>query len=105
MFYAMQRRLDWLATTGLEIMMTEYDIGWDNLIERADIYEDNIRAFFAHPALIGVLNWYLWDKVPTTQDPDHFLVTGGTDETDPNNLEVRSEIEILQMFFFSTTQD
>ena len=82
-----QRRLDWLKTTGLDIMMTEWDLGWNNVIERADIYEDNIRAFFAHPALLGVLNWYMWEGVQENQvdlEFAHYLVEG----PDRDNLTV-----------------
>ena len=70
----MQRRIDRLAETGLEIMMTEYDLGWHDELERADWFEDSIRAFFGHPRLSGVVLWGFWNQTMETRD--HELVSG-----------------------------
>ncbi|XP_025078468.1 uncharacterized protein LOC112554711 [Pomacea canaliculata] len=55
------RRLDRLAQTGLELFMTEFDLGWHDDVVRADWLEDAIRAFFAHPGLSGLIFWDIWD--------------------------------------------
>ncbi|XP_076444368.1 uncharacterized protein LOC143282564 [Babylonia areolata] len=79
---AMWRRLDRLAETGLDLMMTEFDIGWHDEVERADWLEDSIRAFFGHPALKGVILWGFWNG--SMRYPDHELVTGPS----ANNLTI-----------------
>ncbi|XP_076465389.1 uncharacterized protein LOC143297101 [Babylonia areolata] len=70
---AMWRRIDRLAETGLQIMMTEFDLGWPDKIERADWFEDAIRAFYGHPAMSGVILWDFWNE---TIAADHELVEG-----------------------------
>lgn len=69
-----QRRLDKLAETGLELFMTEFDLGWPDEVVRADWLEDAIRAFFAHPGLSGVILWDIWDL--RQRYPDKGLLTG-----------------------------
>ena len=69
-----QRRIDRLAETGLELMMTEFDIGWPDDLERADWLEDAIRAFFGHPKMRGVILWDFWNQTMNFQD--HELVSG-----------------------------
>ncbi|XP_025077976.1 uncharacterized protein LOC112554421 [Pomacea canaliculata] len=68
------RRLDKLAETGLELFMTEFDLGWPDEVVRADWLEDAIRAFFAHPGLSGVILWDIWDL--RQRYPDKGLLTG-----------------------------
>jgi len=64
--------------------MTEYDIGWHDELERADWFEDSIRAFFGHPKMTGVVSWRLWNE--TIDDQYHELVQG----SDASNVKVRS---------------
>ncbi|KAK7116377.1 uncharacterized protein [Littorina saxatilis] len=71
---AMWKRLDRLAQTGLDLMMTEFDIGWPDKAVRADWLEDAIRAFFGHKALKGVIMWGFWNG--SMRDPDHEFVLG-----------------------------
>ena len=80
----MQKRIDRLAETGLDLMMTEFDIGWPDVVERADWFEDAVRAFFGHPKMTGMILWGFHND--SMKDPDHELVTG------PNayNLTVRA---------------
>ncbi|XP_070213102.1 uncharacterized protein [Littorina saxatilis] len=68
------RRLDRLAETGLEIFLTEFDIGWRDDVVRADWFEDAMRAYFAHPGLSGVILWGFWKDWQTYQDK--YLVYG-----------------------------
>ena len=42
-------------------MVTEFDLGHDDDVERADWFEDTLRAFFAHPVLKGVILWGFWN--------------------------------------------
>lgn len=69
-----QRRIDRLAQTGLELFMTEFDIPWPDVVERADWLEDAYRAFFGHPKLSGVLMWDFWDVL--SSEPNKELFTG-----------------------------
>ena len=64
--------------------MTEFDLGWPDDVERADWFEDAIRAFFAHPKLGGVILWGFWNQSMKYQD--HELVSG----PDQSHLTVRS---------------
>ena len=66
--------MDRLGSTGLELMMTEFDLGWPDVLERADWFEDAIRAFFGHPKMKGVILWDFWNE--TMKEPDHDLVRG-----------------------------
>ena len=77
-----QQRLDRLAESGLDLMMTEFDIGWPDDLVRADWLEDCMRAFFGHPAMKGVILWGFWGEAMA--DPDHELVEG----PDMNNIQV-----------------
>ena len=63
--------------------MTEYDLGWHDELERADWFEDSIRAFFGHPKMTGVVSWRLWNE--TIDDQYHEMVQG----PDTSNLKVR----------------
>ena len=81
--FFVQRRIDRLAETGLELMMTEFDIGWPDDLERADWFEDSIRAFFGHPKMRGVILWDFWNQ--TMKEQDHELVSG----PDQSHLTVR----------------
>ena len=82
----LQRRIDRLAKTRMELMMTEFDIGWPDEVERADWFEDSIRAFFGHHKLSGVILWGFWNE--SMKDQDHELVTG----PDQSHLTVRSNV-------------
>nr|KAG5703688.1 hypothetical protein BaRGS_022977 [Batillaria attramentaria] len=74
-----EKRLDRLAETGLELFMTEFDLGWDDDLERADWYEDTIRAFFAHPGLSGDYEVIVRNRGVPVQVETFFL--GKTDTT------------------------
>jgi hypothetical protein len=67
-----QRRLARLAQLGKDVMMTEFDIQWEDEIVRGDWMEDAFRAFFASPHLKGVILWDFWNK--TMSYPDKGLV-------------------------------
>ncbi|CAH1788825.1 unnamed protein product, partial [Owenia fusiformis] len=58
----LQRRLDTLAEVGAEIWITEHDIEEINVNTRADLYEQTMKVFYAHPAVKGVLLWGFWDQ-------------------------------------------
>ena len=64
--------------------MTEFDLEWPNELERADWFEDTIRAFFGHPQLNGVILWRFWNE--TDKDQNQELVQG----PDSSNIAVRS---------------
>ena len=66
--------------------MTEFDLGWPDDVERADWFEDAIRAFFAHHKLGGVILWGFWNQSMKYQD--HELVSG----PDQSHLTVRSGV-------------
>nr|KAG5685295.1 hypothetical protein BaRGS_010213 [Batillaria attramentaria] len=70
----MWKRIDRLAETGLELFMTEFDVAWEDDEERADWFEDAIRAFFAHPDLSGIILWDFWDL--SMREPFKHLVSG-----------------------------
>lgn len=70
----MWKRLDRLADTGLELFMTEFDLGWDDDEERADWFEDAFRAFFAHKDLQGVILWGIWKDTQRYQNK--YLIYG-----------------------------
>ncbi|XP_076444047.1 uncharacterized protein LOC143282327 [Babylonia areolata] len=70
----MWRRIDRLGELGLPIMMTEFDLGWPDMLQRADWFEDAIRAFFGHPAMHGVILWDFWNH--TMRYPHKELVRG-----------------------------
>ncbi|XP_076444115.1 uncharacterized protein LOC143282381 [Babylonia areolata] len=75
---SMWRRLDRLGELNIPVMMTEFDLGWHDALERADWFEDAIRAFFAHPTLHGVILWDLWNHTMRYQNKG--LVVGVTDD-------------------------
>ena len=64
--------------------MTEFDIGWLDELERADWFEDSIRAFFGHPKMTGVVSWRMWDE--TVRDHHHEMVQG----PNTSHIKVRS---------------
>ena len=76
-------RIDRLAETGLDLMMTEFDIGWEDAVERADWFEDAVWTFFGHPKMKGMILWVVWNFDP--KQDHHELVTG----PDSNSLTVR----------------
>ncbi|XP_035667840.1 endo-1,4-beta-xylanase 1-like [Branchiostoma floridae] len=67
-------RLDLLASSGLPIWVTELDFTEPNEFEKADGYEDAMRAAFSHPAVEGLLIWGFWDQAHWR--PDAALVNG-----------------------------
>ena len=69
-----QRRLDQLQTTKLDLMITEYDLKWPDVVERADAFEDVVRTYFAHPGVIGMILWGFWNKYMGS--PNSELVNG-----------------------------
>nr|KAG5703689.1 hypothetical protein BaRGS_022978 [Batillaria attramentaria] len=71
----MWKRLDLLGELGLELFMTEFDVGWPEVVQRADWLEDAIRALFAHPKLSGVILWGFLD-VDMFLQSNHALVSG-----------------------------
>ncbi len=71
-----RERLDKLASLGLPIKVTEFDIGdWqlgmnDSESVQAQKYETFIRTAFSHPAVSGILLWGFWDN-------RHWVKNGG----------------------------
>ena len=71
-----RERLDKLASLGLPIKITEFDIGdWqlgmnDSENVQAQKYETFIRTAFSHPAVSGILLWGFWDN-------RHWVKNGG----------------------------
>jgi endo-1,4-beta-xylanase len=55
-------RLDTLATLGLPIWCTEFDVADANECVRADDLEAFYRIAFSHPAVEGILMWGFWEK-------------------------------------------
>lgn len=59
-------KLDTLATTGLPIKVTEFDMKVDEFklseIEQAKNYALLMRTAFSHPSVNGVIFWGHWDK-------------------------------------------
>jgi endo-1,4-beta-xylanase len=43
------------------VFVTEFDLGHNDDVIRADWFEDAMRGFFAHPALKGHIMWGFWD--------------------------------------------
>ena len=52
--------LDKLATYGLEIQATEFDIATNDKELQANYTRDFMTAYFAHPATVGILMWGFW---------------------------------------------
>ena len=46
----------------LDVMVTEFDLGHDDDVIRADWFEDTMRGFFAHPVLRGIILWGFWNN-------------------------------------------
>ncbi|WP_419636425.1 hypothetical protein, partial [Thiolapillus sp.] len=55
-------------------MITEYDLEWPDVVERADAFEDVVRTYFAHPGVIGMILWGFWNKYMGS--PNSELVNG-----------------------------
>ncbi|ELT98723.1 hypothetical protein CAPTEDRAFT_223079 [Capitella teleta] len=55
------KRLDELASTGLKIWITEMDFKAKDMAMRAQGYDDNLRLFFSHPAVAGIIMWAPWN--------------------------------------------
>lgn len=53
-------------------MMTEFDLAWPDVVQRADWHEDAMRVFYAHPGLHGAAIWSLLD-VETDANKELFL--------------------------------
>ncbi len=71
-----KERIDKLATFGLPIKVTEFDIGtFDQGLhvseqKQAEEFEKFIRSAYSHPAISGILLWGFWDN-------RHWLKNGG----------------------------
>lgn len=71
-----RERLDKLASLGLPIKVTEFDVGdWqvgmnDTEEVQADKFETFIRSAFSHPAINGIVLWGFWDN-------RHWVKNGG----------------------------
>lgn len=55
-----QERLDLVASVGLPIWITEFDVAGEDPVRRADILEIVYRTAFAHPSVEGILAWSPW---------------------------------------------
>jgi endo-1,4-beta-xylanase len=55
-------RFDTLATLGLPIWCTEFDMADPDEYVRADELEDFYRIAFSHPAVEGILMWGFWES-------------------------------------------
>lgn len=55
------RVLDLLATTGLPLVITEYDFAPGDEALQADYTRDFLLAAFSHPAVEGIYLWGFWD--------------------------------------------
>ncbi len=55
-------RFDKLATLGLPIWCTEFDMADPNEYVRANELEDFYRIAFSHPAVQGILMWGFWEN-------------------------------------------
>ncbi|ELU08453.1 hypothetical protein CAPTEDRAFT_53453, partial [Capitella teleta] len=56
------RRLDKTASLGLPIWITEFNLEWEDVNERAAKVEDALRLFFSHPAVEGIVLWGFWNE-------------------------------------------
>jgi GH35 family endo-1,4-beta-xylanase len=56
----LRRRLDTLATLGLPIWITEFDVADPDPRVRAEKLEAVYRTAFAHPAVQGIMMWVFW---------------------------------------------
>ena len=69
-------RLDKLASLGLPIKVTEFDVGdWqvgmnDSEEVQAEKFETFLRTAFSHPAVNGIVLWGFWDN-------RHWVKNGG----------------------------
>ena len=70
----LQSRLDYLASAGLPIWITELDMPVHSDDVRADRLEKVLRLYFSHPAVKGIILWGFWG--PQDQSPDRALVNG-----------------------------
>jgi endo-1,4-beta-xylanase len=60
--WAVWRRLDRLASTGLPIHLTEISAKTESGTHRADALEIFMRTAFAHPDVEAILLWGFWEK-------------------------------------------
>ena len=101
----LQRRLDRLAETGLELFVTDFGVGSHDEVVRTDWFEDAMRAYFAHPGLSGVvLSGFL--KEQKEENKNMFLVDSNlllNDSFPPGkkvsayDLSTRCSVAIFQM--------
>ncbi|XP_041350675.1 anti-sigma-I factor RsgI6-like [Gigantopelta aegis] len=61
-------RLDTLAEAGVPIWITEFSVQNTNETIRADMYENLLRLFYAHPAVEGIMFWGFWSEKHFQQD-------------------------------------
>src|SRR5690606_28307595 len=73
----LKSRLDAMATAGLPLYITEYDVrGTDN--KQLDIYRNQFPVMWAHPAVEGITLWgYIQGQM--WRDEAHLLRAGGTE--------------------------
>ena len=55
-------RFDKVASLGLPIWCTEFDVSDPNEYDRADELEDFYRIAFSHPSVQGILMWGFWEN-------------------------------------------
>jgi hypothetical protein len=67
--------------------MSAFDLAWPDERERADWYEDCIRAFFSHPKMTGV---FVYDYNNATHPYPNFGLIG-------NDLKVRNGFLIVNV--------
>ncbi|ELU01901.1 hypothetical protein CAPTEDRAFT_54703, partial [Capitella teleta] len=80
-------RLDFLATAGVPLWITEFDIRNTDIAYRAGKTEDALRLFFSHPAVEGIVLWTFWDGA--SQYADTALVDGDDFEENAAGKKVR----------------
>lgn len=56
-----RERLDEVATLGLPIWITEFDVADDDQTKNADVLELVYRTCFEHPSVDGIVTWMPWE--------------------------------------------
>ncbi|HEY8511810.1 MAG TPA: endo-1,4-beta-xylanase [Cyclobacteriaceae bacterium] len=73
----LKSRLDAMATAGLPLYITEYDVRGTNS-KQLDIYRKQFPVMWAHPAVKGITLWgYIQGQM--WRDEAHLLTSGGTE--------------------------
>ncbi|ELU10935.1 hypothetical protein CAPTEDRAFT_55025, partial [Capitella teleta] len=59
--HLLMHHLDELSAVGLPVWITELHYDNDDVMKRADGYEDFLRTAFSHPGVEGIIQWDFWD--------------------------------------------